>query len=82
MRLYIHTSTLLLSALGVSSSCYTFWLSKEKNLQLICPGWPQLQKEDLQIDFSSSDTHDTLVNLLHNRGSRPAYLVVCGFTLL
>ena len=42
-------STLLLSALGVSSIYYTFWLSRESNLRLICPGRSQLQKEDLQV---------------------------------
>lgn len=52
-------SNLLLSVLGVSSTCYTFWLCKEKNLRLICPDCPQLQKEDLQNGFSSSETHDT-----------------------
>lgn len=51
-------SNLLLSALGVSSICYTFWLCNEKNLRLICPGCPQLRKEDPQKDSSSSGTHD------------------------
>ena len=31
----------------VSSIYYTFWLSRESNLRLICP---QLQKEDLQVE--------------------------------
>ena len=43
-------STLLLSALGVSSIYYTFWLSRESNLRLICSGRSQLQKKDLRVE--------------------------------
>ena len=45
-------STLLSEALGVFSIYYTFWLYKESDLRLICPGRSQLQKED-QLVFSS-----------------------------
>ncbi len=64
--------TLLLATLEVLSIYYTSWLSKASDLRLICPGRPQLQKEDLSVDFSSSGTHYPLLNLLHSRGSRPA----------
>ena len=43
-------STFLLSALEVSSIYYTFWLSRESNLRLICPGRSQLQKKDLRVE--------------------------------
>ena len=58
-----HTSAdRMMAALGVLSIYYTFWLSLESDLRLICLGRPQLQKGDLTVDFSSAGAHDTLMS--------------------
>ena len=38
-----------LAVVGVSSIYYTFWLSRESNLRLICPGRSQLQRETTEL---------------------------------